>query len=70
MRSSRARARFVLRDTSWGELGIAAQVHSRVQLVLRDTSELRGLGMRMGGGRAQLAIHYGDIQRVLVGDRL
>jgi hypothetical protein len=44
--------------------------HAFAQFVLRDTSELRELGMRMGGGRAQLAIHYGDIQLMLIADRL
>ena len=44
--------------------------HVRARVVLRDTSELRELGMRMGGGREIHAPRAGDVQRVLIGDRL
>jgi hypothetical protein len=44
--------------------------YARVLHVLRDTSELRELGMQMDGDRAQLVIHYGDIQLMLIADRI
>ena len=42
----------------------------RVQRELRDTSELRELGMRMDGDREIHAPRAGDVQRVLIDDRL
>jgi hypothetical protein len=44
--------------------------HAFAQFVLRDTSELRELGMQMDGDREIHAPHAGDVQRVLIGDRL
>lgn len=51
-------------------LRIIRSSYARVLHVLRDTSELRELGMQMDGDRAQLVIHYGDIQLMLIADRI
>ena len=53
-------------------LGICAMrsSHARARIALRDTNGLQGMGMQRGGDRVRRAPHAGDVQRVLIDDRL